>query len=123
MKFGFTLIVVAAIAGLVGSLAPIDGFSLLPALIQLVPLRGVAIGAGFAVPLFIALFALAKQRMSKPLGIACLAGFLAAGAALEIWKLFQALGDNMSITMILIAGGIVLGLVGSLLAIIKGNND
>ncbi|MFN0246518.1 MAG: hypothetical protein ACKV2T_06395 [Kofleriaceae bacterium] len=123
MKLGFTLIVIAALAGLVGSLAPIDGFSLLPALIQLVPLRGIAIAAGFAAPLFIALFALAKGRMSKALGVACLAGFLAAGAAMEIWNVFKALGDNMSITMILIAGGIVLGVVGSLVALAKGNND
>ncbi len=123
MKLGFTLIVVAAIAGLVGSIAPIDGISMLPFMIEFAPLRGIALGAGFAIPRAVALFALAKERMSKPLGIACFAGFAAAGVSIEIWKLFKALGDNMSITVILIAGGIVLGVVGSLMAIAKGNND
>jgi hypothetical protein len=123
MKLGFTLIVIAAIAGLVGAIAPIDGLSMLPLMIEFAPLRGIALGAGLAIPLGVALFALAKERMSKPLGIACLAGFAAAGVSIEIWQLFKALGDNMSITVILIAGGIVLGLVGSLMAIVKGNND
>jgi hypothetical protein len=123
MKLGFTLIVIAALAGLVGAVAPLEGISLLPALIQIFPVRGIAIALGFGAPLFIALFALAKSRMSKALGVACLAGFLAAGAAMEIWNIIKALGDNMSITMILIAGGIVLGIVGSLVALAKGNND
>ncbi|MGE0397636.1 MAG: hypothetical protein AB7T06_13025 [Kofleriaceae bacterium] len=123
MKLGFTLIAIAAIAGLVGALAPIDGFSMLPALIEFVPLRGIALGAGFAVPLLVALFALAKQRMSKPLGIASLVGFLAAGASMEIWEIFKHLGDNLPITMILIAGGVAVGIVGSIIALIKGNND
>ncbi len=123
MKLGFTLIVIAAIAGLVGSIVPIDGFSLLPLLIQHEPPRGIALGAGFAVPLGVALFAMAKSRMSKGLAIASFVGFLAAGASIEIWKILKALGDNMSITMILIAGGVALGIVGSLIALIKGNND
>lgn len=124
MKLGFTLIVIAAIAGLVGAIAPIEhGIMMLPLLIEFAPLRGIALGAGFAVPLFVALFALAKQRMSKALGVACLAGFLAAGASIEIWNLIKALGDNMSITAILIGGGVVLGLVGSVIALIKSDND
>lgn len=123
MKLGFTLIVIAAIAGLVGSIAPIDGLSMLPLLIEFAPIRGIALGLGFALPLFVALFALAKQRMSKALGVACFAGFAAAGASIEIWNIVKALGDNMSITALLIAGGVALGIVGSLIALIKGNND
>lgn len=123
MKLGFTLIAIAAIAGLVGSLAPIEGVSMLPLLIEFAPLRGIALGAGFAVPLFIALFGLAKARMSRLLGIASLAGFLAAGASVEIWNIVKALGDNISITALLIAGGVALGAIASIMALVKSHDD
>lgn len=123
MKLGFTLIVIAAIAGLVGAIVPIDGFSLLPLLLQHQLPRGLALGAGFALPLAVGLFALAKSRMSKGLGVASFVGFLAAGASIEIWQILKSLGDNLSITMILLAGGVALGIVGSIIALIKGNND
>jgi hypothetical protein len=123
MKLGFTLIVIAALAGLVGALAPIDGFSMLPAMMKIAPARGVAMGAGFALPLLVGLFAFAKQRMSKGLGVAALVGFIAAGASIEIWKMVQHLGDNMPLTLIIIAGATALGLVGSIIALVKGNND
>lgn len=123
MKLGFTLIVIAGIAGLVGALAPIDGGSLLPAMIEFMLPRGLALATGFAVPTAIGLFALAKQPMSKPLAFACLAGFLAAGASIEIWNLFKRLGDNIPLTGVILGGAVVLGLVGSIIGLIKGSND
>jgi hypothetical protein len=123
MKLGFTLIVIAGIAGLVGALAPIDGGSLLPAMLEFMLPRGLALGVGFAVPAAIGAFALAKERMSKPLAFACLAGFLAAGASIEIWKILKALGDNIPVTAIILGGAVVLGLIGSVIGLIKGNND
>jgi len=123
MKLGFTLIVIAAIAGLVGALAPIDGFSMLPALMKFEPLRAIAMGAGFALPLGVGLFAFAKQRMSKGLGTAALIGFVAAAASIQIWEVVKHLGDNMPLTVVVLAGAVVLGLIGSLIALVKGNND
>lgn len=123
MKLGFTLIVIAAIAGLVGSIAPIDGVSLLPLVLEHALPRGLALAVGFGAPLAIGLFAFAKARMSKPLAIGSLAGFAAAGIATEIWLLLKSLGDNLPVGGLLIAGGVVLGIVGSLIAIIKGVED
>ena len=123
MKLGFTLIVIAAIAGLVGALAPIDGFSMLPLLMKHEPVRGIAMAAGFIVPLGVGLFAFAKQRMSKTLGIAAFAGFLAAAFSIQIWEILKRLGDNMPLTVVILAGAVVLGLIGGLIALIKGNND
>lgn len=123
MKLGFTLIVIAAIAGLVGALAPIDGYSMLPLLMKHEPPRGIAMAAGFIVPLGVGLFAFAKARMSKTLGIAAFVGFLAAAASIEIWEILKRLGDNMPLTIVVIAGAVVLGLIGSLIALVKGNND
>jgi hypothetical protein len=123
MKLGFTLIVIAAIAGLVGCLAPIDGAALLPLMLKFALVRGLAVGIGFAAPLGIGLFGLAKARMSKPLAIAALAGFAAAGVSMEIWEVFKRLGDNIHLTALILAGAVVLGVIGSLLAVIKGGDE
>lgn len=123
MKLGFMMIIVAGIAGLVAGLAPIDGPAVIPVMVQYMLPRGLALATGFGVPLFIGVFAVAKQRMSKPLAFACLAGFLAAAASIEIWKVLKALGDNIPLVAVLLTGAVVLGLIGSIIALIKGNND
>ena len=123
MKAGFVLIAVAAIVGLVGVLAPIDGGALFPVLLKYQAPRALALLAGFVIPLGIALFALAKARMSKPLGFGALGGFVIVGVSIEVWEWVKRLGSNIPVTAVVLLAALGLGIIGSFMAIVKGNND
>jgi len=127
MKFITGLIILGGIAGLVGLFAPIDGGSFLPMVFKLgdgaMKVKGVVLVLAFALATVLGLHAMAKERMSRLNSICTLVGFAAAGFCIEIWNFFKILihGANIPVTGLILTIAIVVGLIGSILAIIKND--
>lgn len=127
MRFITGLIVLGGIAGLVAILAPIDGGS--PFLLTLQhgdgaeKLKMIVVAAAFVLAVVLGLQAMAKQRMSRLNSICTLVGFGAAAFITEIWNFFKILihGANIPVSYLVLSVAIVLGLIGSILAIIKND--
>jgi hypothetical protein len=117
------LIALAGLAGLVGLIAPLDEWgSLLPLLFEGELLKGLLLLAGFALGLGLGGLAMAKERMSKLHAIATLIGFAAAGVVIEIWTWIEVLtrGANLPGSMAIMTGAVLLGVIASVLGMIKG---
>ena len=123
MKFITGLIILGGIAGLVGLFAPIDGGSFLPAVFKLGDGAMKVKVLAFALATALGLHAMAKERMSRLNSICTLVGFAAAGFCIEIWNFFKILihGANIPVTGLILTVAIVVGLIGSILAIIKND--
>ena len=119
------LVALAGAAGLVALLAPIDGASILPLLIEHEPLRGIVMAAGFAIGLGLGGFAVAKERMSRLHSVATLVGFAAAGVVMEVWNWVKILteGKNLPGSMAIATGAVLLGVIASVAAMIKARAD
>jgi hypothetical protein len=65
---------------------------------------------------------MAKERMSKLHAIATLIGFAAAGVVIEIWTWIEVLtqGANLPGSMAIMTGAVLLGVIASVLGMIKG---
>jgi hypothetical protein len=127
MRFITGLIVLGGIAGLVALLAPIDGGSLLILTLKhgdgAMKLKAIVVAAAFGLAVVLGLQAMAKQRMSRLNSICTLVGFAAAGFCLEIWNFIKILihGANIQVTGLILTIAVVVGLIGSILAIIKND--
>jgi hypothetical protein len=125
MRFIAGLITIAGIAGLVALLAPLDGISYLPTILSdgdgATKLKFLVVTAAFALAVVFGFMAITKERMSRLHTTCTLVGFAAAGFVIEIWNFFKALFHGMPqhLTGIVLAGAVVLGLIGSLMAMFK----
>ena len=124
MRFIAGLIAVAGIAGLVALLAPIDGPAFLPMMFKgdgPTKLKAIVLLGAFGLGAVFGVFAITKDRMSRLHSVCTLVGFAAAGVINEIWNFFKILihGANMPIIGLVLSAAVVLGLVGSILALIK----
>lgn len=119
------LIALAGAAGLVALLAPIDGASILPLLLEHEPLRGIVMAGGFAIGLGLGGFAVAKERMARLHSVATLVGFAAAGVVMEIWNWIEIItkGANLPGSMAIASAAVVLGVIMSIAGMIKGRAD
>jgi hypothetical protein len=125
MRFICVLIAIAGIGGLVALIAPVDGPSLLPFLLEHDLIRGVVLVAAFGLATVLGAFAFTKERMSRLHSVCTLVGFAAAGFIIEIWNWVKVLtqGDNLPGSAAIMTGAVVLGLIGSIAALIKARAD
>src|SRR5690349_11620579 len=124
MRFIAGLIALAGAAGLVALLAPVDGAAILPFLFKgdgATKLKAVVWLATFGLALVLGVFAITKERMSRLHSVCTLVAFAATAFTMEIWNWIKVLtkGDNIPGSGAIMTGAVVLGLIGSILALIK----
>jgi hypothetical protein len=124
MRFIAGLIALAGAAGLVALAAPIDGPALLPFLFKgdgATKLKAVVWLATFGLALVLGIFAITKERMSRLHSVCTLVAFAATAFTMEIWNFIKILlqGANIQLVGLVMTIAVVLGLIGSILALIK----
>jgi len=125
MRFIAGLIALAGLAGLVALLAPIDGSAVFPAMLGgdgAFKIKAIVLLGASGLGLVLGVFAMTKERMSRLHSVCTLVGFAAAGFIVEIWNVVKAVihGVNMPASLAILAGAVVLGVIASIAAIIKG---
>jgi hypothetical protein len=124
MRFIAGLIALAGAAGLVALLAPLDGPAMLPALLKgdgTTKLKAIVWLATFGLALVLGVFAITKERMSRLHSVCTLVAFAATAFTMEIWNFIKLLTEGMPVHIVALVMfiAVVLGLVGSILALIK----
>jgi hypothetical protein len=124
MRFIAALIALAGAAGLVALLAPVDEVSVLPLLLKgdgATKLKALVWTATFGLALVLGIFAITKERMSRLHSVCTLVAFAATAFTMEIWNAIKILtqGNNIPGFVAIMTGAVVLGLIGSILALVK----
>lgn len=125
MRFIAGLVALAGLAGLVALFAPLDGGSLLIEALKgdgKTMIQGIVLLAAAVLGLVLGGFAVTKERMSRLHSTATLIGFAAAAVIVKIWVIVKALTQGVPLagTILILTGSIVLGVIASLAAMIKG---
>jgi hypothetical protein len=126
MRFIAGLLALAGLAGLVALFAPIDGAAPMPGALTegdgQTKIKALVLLAACGMSLVFGVFAITKERMSRLHSIATLVGWGASAFIIEIWLVIEAMtqGLNMPGSVAILSGAVVLGLIASIAAMIKG---
>jgi hypothetical protein len=112
------VILACGIAGLAGLILPLNGGSMIKLFLEFDKVQAILLLAAFALPTIAGAMAMAKPPMAKWQPIVAIAGFGLGAVKFRIWEALPHITDDL-IRGILILGGIVLGLVASIMAVMK----